>query len=403
MRWLLVMLVGCYSPTPPAGAPCGANDTCPSGLACTGGLCLVPGAESDGPVADASTDSSTPDACVTFASQLDTCGIAAGGDLVLSGTSTYNTDTHQLTSLMGAIDITTVQVATSTGLLDLIVVSDFTLSGTLRVIGDAPFGIVAFGSINVTGEIDASAGGAGARGRTDCATAAGGIGTTNAPGSSGGGGGALRGKGGAGGKGDTNDVPVDGAPGGDAISLPTGLLGGCPGGKGGGDMNQAGAAGEGGGAVYLVASGLINVNGAITVGGAGGGHGHPISGGGGGGGSGGMIVIEASAVNVNGTLAANGGGGGGGADDVAGNEGVDGETGKRSSVRAKGGAGFLVEGGDGGDGGAGLATSGADSVDTADNGGGGGGGGCGFIAIGAASMATGGATISPALSPWPAP
>lgn len=36
MRWVaLVLLAGCYSPAPPAGAPCGTNASCPAPLVCS--------------------------------------------------------------------------------------------------------------------------------------------------------------------------------------------------------------------------------------------------------------------------------------------------------------------------------------------------------------------------------
>ncbi|MEO8554216.1 MAG: hypothetical protein ABI678_29775, partial [Kofleriaceae bacterium] len=40
MRGLLaVVLIGCYAPHPPEGAPCAANGACPSPLVCAGGRC----------------------------------------------------------------------------------------------------------------------------------------------------------------------------------------------------------------------------------------------------------------------------------------------------------------------------------------------------------------------------
>ena len=44
---LLVLVAGCFDPSPMAGAPCGANDTCPSTLVCTEGRCLLPGVGAD--------------------------------------------------------------------------------------------------------------------------------------------------------------------------------------------------------------------------------------------------------------------------------------------------------------------------------------------------------------------
>ncbi|MGE0401560.1 MAG: TolB family protein [Kofleriaceae bacterium] len=44
---LLVLIAGCFDPSVTAGAPCGANDTCPADLVCTGGFCVRPGAGAD--------------------------------------------------------------------------------------------------------------------------------------------------------------------------------------------------------------------------------------------------------------------------------------------------------------------------------------------------------------------
>src|SRR5262245_624349 len=41
-RWLLAAMsatAACYEPRIPAGAPCGPNETCPSGLECIAGIC----------------------------------------------------------------------------------------------------------------------------------------------------------------------------------------------------------------------------------------------------------------------------------------------------------------------------------------------------------------------------
>ncbi len=40
--FLLGLLVGCYSPTPPQGLPCGDGDSCPSGQRCFDGFCSTP-------------------------------------------------------------------------------------------------------------------------------------------------------------------------------------------------------------------------------------------------------------------------------------------------------------------------------------------------------------------------
>ncbi|MFN0247741.1 MAG: TolB family protein [Kofleriaceae bacterium] len=48
---MLVLIAGCFDPSPTAGAPCGANDTCPAPLVCTLGRCVPPGtAPDDAPI-----------------------------------------------------------------------------------------------------------------------------------------------------------------------------------------------------------------------------------------------------------------------------------------------------------------------------------------------------------------
>ena len=47
------LAAGCFNPQPTAGVPCGADGSCPSGLACIQGSCLVPGTVLD---ADAQPD-----------------------------------------------------------------------------------------------------------------------------------------------------------------------------------------------------------------------------------------------------------------------------------------------------------------------------------------------------------
>jgi hypothetical protein len=52
---LLCLVVGCYTPTPPQGLPCGDGDSCPTGQRCFDGVCRVsapPGGEVDSMPAD---------------------------------------------------------------------------------------------------------------------------------------------------------------------------------------------------------------------------------------------------------------------------------------------------------------------------------------------------------------
>lgn len=71
MRWVILsLLVGCYGPTPPQGAPCGVGDACPSGQRCFDGFCSItapPGSpdapvtpETDGPVPSDDAPTSEP-------------------------------------------------------------------------------------------------------------------------------------------------------------------------------------------------------------------------------------------------------------------------------------------------------------------------------------------------------
>jgi hypothetical protein len=60
------VLAGCYDPQPSPGAPCGAADTCPTGLTCVAGTCeRGPGGSLDAPVDGAASDA--PDDPITGA------------------------------------------------------------------------------------------------------------------------------------------------------------------------------------------------------------------------------------------------------------------------------------------------------------------------------------------------
>jgi hypothetical protein len=52
---LLVLIAGCFDPSPTAGAPCGANDTCPAPLVCTNDRCVPFGTAPDDAPIDAPT------------------------------------------------------------------------------------------------------------------------------------------------------------------------------------------------------------------------------------------------------------------------------------------------------------------------------------------------------------
>lgn len=396
MRWLpFALLVGCYDPRIEPGAPCSSAGTCPSSLVCVDEVCVEPGTLAiDSSVVDDAAPP-PPDGCVSFSTQVDTCSLPAGEALILDGSYTYNTDTHELRDSRGSpIPITHVRVDGLAGPIELVVTTTFrtTAGTTLRATGSVPFGILALDKLELAGRIDVSNGGAGAR-TSECASAAGQSTTAiHVEGPGGGGGGAFHGKGGRGGTGDVNGIPQSGSLGGVPVALPAGPLGGCPGGAGGTGVGPGGAAGPGGGAVYLVAGGLVHVAGGVHAGGGGGAGGKTFAGSGGGGGAGGMIWIEAPTVRIDGTLAANGGGGGGGADDDN-NNGTPGEPGRLASTDAQGGAGGAVGGGAGGDGSQLTLPDGDSAPNDATNAGGGGGGGAGFIVLRGTLMVTG--VVSP--------
>ncbi len=68
---VLVLLAACYDPSPQAGAPCGANDTCPETLVCTGGRCLLPGVGADAHANDGAVPDVPGDSTVMIDSMID--------------------------------------------------------------------------------------------------------------------------------------------------------------------------------------------------------------------------------------------------------------------------------------------------------------------------------------------
>jgi hypothetical protein len=264
----------------------------------------------------------------------------------------------------------------------LLFARDVTITGTLVAVGTRPLVILAThdlvvtsaGKLRVDSAFNMNLFEAGASfndptcdlthaGMTDSTTDYGG----------GGAGGAFGGPGGAGGVG-------MGGPGGDIappLARPIRLRGGCPGNKGGGTNQNAG--GSSGGALYLIAGHMLDVEGAVLGGGAGGTLGiFPHVVGASAGGSGGMLVFEAPMVVLRGTVFADGGGGSGGNGPNAGGNagGDDGGI----PVSAKGGTGS-GGGGDGGDGSSVNSPSGAPGGNGTLAAGGGGGGGAGFVLI----------------------
>ncbi|HEY5944027.1 MAG TPA: hypothetical protein VIV40_00975 [Kofleriaceae bacterium] len=360
----------------------------------------------DGPRADGDGGGSDT-GCTTYSSLFDTCTQTMGSSaLTLTGSWTYNTDTHQLTNGSMTTIPPTMVVNAAAGPIDIIFVSSFTLEAGATLRGTSPnmhrpFGIVSTGAIQIDGVIDVSSAGAGARTDVQCGGSAGAPGSDNNGGGGGGGGGAFRGKGGNGSKGNLDGPNANGGAGGTAIpTRPSSPIGGCDGGAGGGPMGQSGGqGGNGGGAVYLASATSITISatGVVDAGGHFGIPGNANGEAGGGGGSGGMILLESKTVTVNGIVVANGGGGGEG--NTTGNPG---ESGRRSVMPALGGKDGDANGGDGGNGGAALENDGVTTIDLQNGGGGGGGGAAGFIAIAcSAPTFAADAAVSPEFAPWP--
>jgi hypothetical protein len=240
-------------------------------------------------------------------------------------------------------------------------------AAVVRVIGSRPLLVVASGSVEVAGVVDAGAhldqpGAGGAP--PESGSGAGMAGIHSGATADGGGGGAGFG--------------TAGAVGGDALCTKSGCTGTALGGAGGpiyGDLDLSvlvggsgggppgdtptscgrQSAGAGGGAIQLssVVEIRIEAGGGINVGGGGGGTGLycPFEnwGGASGGGSGGAIYLHAPRVINLGTLAANGGGGGGGTgEDNTQRPGCDGTLDDQPACGGRGGGFFGSAGGVGG-------------------------------------------------------
>lgn len=265
-------------------------------------------------------------------------------------------------------------------------------SAIVTVIGNRPLIMVAAGTMNVAGMLEATpdtfsrnigyAGGFSAPTGGDIKGTGPGAGGATLPATHvGAGGGAYCGKGG-----NTNG----GVPYGNPQISP--LLGGSTGGNG---FDQGGA---GGGAIQLVAGESITIatTGVVHVGGGG------AYFGGNGGGSGGAILLEAPTVTVRGTLAANGGAG-----SANSGNGANSSNGTPDATAAPGGTttstasnGSLLNLGGAGSAAASIDGAAGQYVENPGGGlsdyGGGGGGGAGRIRI---NTSTGQATLSGTLSP----
>ena len=350
---VFAVAAGCFHPSPPEGAPCNANNECPSPLGCFGGFCTKSPADGAA-IADAPMgipDSfSVPDAdlsCTCSSATKLTCSGSTidcplgcvsppsgarctqivpsnGIDVVLattvsatvdlSGAAIFNTDTGEITGAItraaGEGVIGNIGFAKQTFQLHQIgvfVISALTIqpTGTLRFKGANAAALLVRHTITIGGEIDASAG----CGQTDrgCAGPGGGRGLRSGatedpcgggngavdPNSTGDGGGGGGGGATIGGAGSTAGSFLGGHPG--AACLPATLeplAGGGGGGGGGlGSLAMGPLGGGGGGGVQITALEGIAISGAITANGNGGERGLPA-------------VLDASA--------ASGGGAGGG-------------------------------------------------------------------------------------------
>jgi hypothetical protein len=326
---VLALAVGCYSPVDATGGGSGAHD--------------APGPNDVGVIArgDAGSDL----ACATLLD--NTCVPLGGGSPVTLSGSFDTTNCPLLVSddqVCAVIaDAATLMGVTIVGSHSLAVFARTITVGSNSVVVDATTGQAAFCSAFPT--------------RSGCGGGGGAMATGGGNGGSGGSGGAL-------GKGGTGEAP------------PTTLAGGCPGTPGGPDLDDTSApAGAGGGALYLIATDSITIDGIVEAnGGPGhGGAGTPSGpGGGGGGGAGGMIALETPSLVLGPgcTLEAVGGGGGAGGGGTAGDNGGTG-------IGSAGGAGG---GGAGGDGARRGGSGGGDGQsEVVLLGGGGGGGGVGYV------------------------
>ncbi|MBA3464576.1 MAG: hypothetical protein H0T46_31885 [Deltaproteobacteria bacterium] len=357
----------------------------------------------DEPSRDGSIDQPL-DACVSFSSQLDTCG-KTGVPLTISGVNTLDTDTGVMMNGNATVALTSAVVVASTNQIELRVIYAstvmFAANAQLRAVGSRPLAIIAFGNVSLAAGalIDVGAGGAGAF--TMCPNGAA-RGENDSGGGGGGGGGSFAALGGKGGDGNSDGGGSTGGTAGAVVALPAGPRGGCPGSGGGNGDQDGGEGGPAGGALYIASATQIELLGtaAITAGGGGGGGGRQSGfsngdAGGGGGGSGGLILLEAPKVRSTGVLAANGGGGGEGSGN--GDAGNPGARGPASTLRAEGGKMGSPTGTDGGRGGAVAAVTGESPGAAQAGGAGGGGGGAGYIKVASPDRVLG--TVSPAVTP----
>ncbi len=422
---LVVGLVGCFSPTPKAGAPCGMNRECPDGLECSVATdtCEKPGTGPDANVIDACPDNACVGDMLVGCGTMVACANGCGGTtphcltlapsnglnatMLVGATADVTLDKLNFDAGDGSIKMMSTDIrAAGTGVksgirwevvngVSVWTANTWTLSGgnEWSFSGTRPVALFANSTITISGALGGlnATGSVGAVGGTSsnastvtggCLGRAGRVNDGNHAEGGGGGGGGDNLKGGNGGPSNFGGVLT--GVGGMCATRPTTipLVAGNAGGASGGAPG-----GGGGGAIALVAMDSVIITTNVSTSGAGGSN--LGSNGGGGGGGGGAIFIEAPNVSISGQLTANGGGGGAPGGGTLGNDGAT-----TSSNVAQGGT-YSGSGGParGGNGAAGVtqATNGNnynfDSVDpvtmvvTNFNRGGGGGGGYGKIEV----------------------
>lgn len=292
------------------------------------------------------------------------------------------------TDAMGTCSDVVAQTTAGAPELCVIAATQISVSATVTVIGSRPLMLLATESITIGGVLDVSSRRSPARlgaGANFTGCIAGTAPLNTASGAGGGAGGTFATRGANGG---------DGAPAGAVVnnngSAPPAMVpvtfvrGGCKA-QDGGDSGaaQGGLGGASGGAVYLFAGTMIDVQGSIFASGAGAGS-SALHAGGGGGGAGGFIGLEAPTINVLGILAANGANGSGGSGSTAGGgAGADGAT-TAFATQPAAVAGGATGGGAGGRGATGAVAAsigGTGSTAVTGTAGGGGGGGAGVIYV----------------------
>jgi hypothetical protein len=342
------LVVGCFNPSPQAGAPCGTNRECPDGLECNAdNRCEKPGSTGDAAPADACVNAVCDGDMLIGCGATDVCAhgcsmegephcrqLAPSNGITLAhlagATANVLVDRYVFDSDDGSIRMMNndVRLPVANGVdagigfyivngVGVFTANSFTGNGVWTVQGGRPIAFFARTNIVVATSISGLAGAlsipgpggtaanastapSGCRGRAGRSNST--IGAEYGEGGGGGGGATAGGNGGA-----SNQAGATGL-GGPQCTTPSTipLRGGHGGGNGGQSTTHDG--GGGGGAIAFVALDTVTITGAISAGG-GGGQVQLAVGGGGGGGGGGAIFVEAPTVMITGQLTANGGAG----------------------------------------------------------------------------------------------